>query len=180
MALLLRNDLAFFEVSRAASLVGAFAVPLNWHLSAEEVDYILADSGAKVLVVHADLWVRRGATPPSGVEALLVETPAEVAASYGLPPQACAVPEGARDWDRWVDGFEPALASTTATSPVILYTSGTTGRPKGVQRFPITPGYVKGAASQMAAVFGVGADARTLITGPMYHSAPNLYGLAMG
>ena len=54
-ALLLRNDFAFLEASLAAVRLGAYAVPINWHFKADEVAYILADCGAKVLVAHADL-----------------------------------------------------------------------------------------------------------------------------
>jgi acyl-CoA synthetase (AMP-forming)/AMP-acid ligase II len=55
VALMLRNDFATFEVNMAAGQLGAYAVPINWHFTSEEAGYILADSGAKVLVIHADL-----------------------------------------------------------------------------------------------------------------------------
>ena len=53
--MMLRNDFALFEVSGAAAALGSPVVPINWHLKAEEVAYILADSGADTLVCHADL-----------------------------------------------------------------------------------------------------------------------------
>ena len=55
VGMMLRNDFAFFEVSGAAAALGSPVVPINWHLKAEEVAYILADSGAEILVCHADL-----------------------------------------------------------------------------------------------------------------------------
>ena len=55
VALLLRNDFACFEAGMGASLLGASTVPLNWHLTADEIGYILDDCGAKVLIAHADL-----------------------------------------------------------------------------------------------------------------------------
>ena len=55
VALMLRNDFATFEVNIAAGQLGAYAVPINWHFTPEEAGYILADSRAKVLVIHADL-----------------------------------------------------------------------------------------------------------------------------
>src|SRR5262245_56447535 len=55
VAMVLRNDFAFFEAAMAAALVGAYAVPVNWHFTAEEAGYVIADCGAKVVVVHADL-----------------------------------------------------------------------------------------------------------------------------
>ena len=53
--MMLRNDFALFEVSGAAAALGSPVVPINWHLKAEEVGYILTDSGADILVCHADL-----------------------------------------------------------------------------------------------------------------------------
>ena len=58
VALMLRNDFPTFEVNMAASQLGAYAVPINWHFTPEEAGYILADSGAKVLVAHSDLLVQ--------------------------------------------------------------------------------------------------------------------------
>src|SRR3981189_2752209 len=55
VAMMLRNDFALFEVSGGAAALGSPVVPINWHLKAEEVAYILADSGAEILVCHADL-----------------------------------------------------------------------------------------------------------------------------
>ena len=55
VALFLRNDFALFEAAYAATLVGAYAVPINWHLKAAEAGYILHDCAARVLVIHADL-----------------------------------------------------------------------------------------------------------------------------
>src|ERR1044072_3958028 len=55
VAMMLRNDFALFEVSAAAAALGSPVVPINWHLKAEEVAYILTDSGAEILVCHADL-----------------------------------------------------------------------------------------------------------------------------
>ena len=48
VGMMLRNDFAFFEVSAAAAALGSPVVPINWHLKAEEVAYIQADSGAKI------------------------------------------------------------------------------------------------------------------------------------
>jgi acyl-CoA synthetase (AMP-forming)/AMP-acid ligase II len=55
VALVLRNDFAFFEAAMGASLVGAYAVPVNWHFMADEAGYVIEDCRARVVVVHADL-----------------------------------------------------------------------------------------------------------------------------
>src|ERR1700744_182322 len=54
--LLLRNSLEFLQASIATVPLGASAVPINWHWRGEEIAHVLADSGAKALVMHADLW----------------------------------------------------------------------------------------------------------------------------
>src|SRR3954471_20047371 len=55
VALVLRNDFAFYEASFAAGLVGAYPTPVNWHATAAEADYLFRDSAAKAIVIHADL-----------------------------------------------------------------------------------------------------------------------------
>ena len=65
VGMMLRNDFAFFEVSGAAAALGSPVVPINWHLKAEEVAYILADSGAKILVAHSDLLAQIASGVPA-------------------------------------------------------------------------------------------------------------------
>ena len=72
VALMLRNDFQTFEVNMAASQLGAYAVPINWHFTPEEAGYILADCAAKVLVAHADLLVQIAPGIPAGVKVLVV------------------------------------------------------------------------------------------------------------
>ena len=55
VAILMRNDIAFLEATYAAMTLGAYAVPINWHLKPDEARYILDDCAAKVLVGHTDL-----------------------------------------------------------------------------------------------------------------------------
>jgi long-chain acyl-CoA synthetase len=81
VALLMRNDFAFFEVSLAAMRLGAYAVPINWHFKADEVGYILRDCDARVLVVHRDLLPAIQEAIPEGTACLVVQTPPEVCAS---------------------------------------------------------------------------------------------------
>ena len=59
----------------------------------------------------------------------------------------------------------------------MIYTSGTTGHPKGVRRAPMSPDLAQAARKRIATVFGFlpGQAIRTVITGPMYHTAPNVY-----
>jgi len=91
-------------------------------------------------VIHADLLtpqVRRAI--PEGVAVIVVPTPPEILAAYGIEPEAGRLPEGASDWNTWIEGFEPLESDPAQAGSTIIYTSGTTGRPKGVRRPPSTP-----------------------------------------
>ena len=50
VALLLRNDIAFLEATFGAALIGAYSVPINWHFKEREIQYVLDNCGAKVIV----------------------------------------------------------------------------------------------------------------------------------
>ena len=179
VAVLLRNDIAFLEASRGAAQLGAFSVPINWHLSGPEVAFILADSGARALVVHADLLSGVEAALPAGLRVIVVATPSEIAAAYAIDEARCRVPAGRTDWDTWLNGFEPACPSDVPAPAAVIYTSGTTGRPKGVRRHPKTARGLSNGGAMGAFVMDLHAGARTMVAGPMYHSAPNIYAQAM-
>src|ERR1041385_9187530 len=55
VAVMLRNEIAFFEAMLIARQAGCYSCPVNWHYKADEAGYILRDVGAKALIVHADL-----------------------------------------------------------------------------------------------------------------------------
>ncbi len=178
VALLLRNDLPFLEASLAAGALGAYAVPINWHLQAEEVAYVLRDCGARVLVVHADLLAAvRDAVPPE-MTVLCAETPPAIRAAFGISAEAGAPPGTEHDWSDWLAGFAPRPPSDVAPPAAMIYTGGTTGRPKGVRRTPPTAAEVEGMQQTVRTTFGFEPGMRTVIAGPLYHSAPNTYALA--
>src|ERR1700694_3198508 len=102
VAMVLRNDFAFFEAAMAAALVGAYAVPVNWHFTAEEAGYVIADCGAKAVVVHADLLPQIAVGIPQGTVVLVVPTAPEIRVAYGLDPALCTVPPERTDWNAWV------------------------------------------------------------------------------
>lgn len=178
VGLMLRNDFAFFEASAAAAMLGSPVVPINWHLKAEEVAYILADSGAQALVCHADLLPQIKDGLPKRLPLLVVETPPEIAAVFGVSSELARVPDGYTNWDAWRDAYAPSREAPGRASPM-FYTSGTTGRPKGVRRQPMLPEQMVAAERVSAITYGVkpNEDQIILMNGPMYHSAPNSYGM---
>ncbi|HWS74283.1 MAG TPA: acyl-CoA synthetase [Quisquiliibacterium sp.] len=181
VALCLRNDFPFYEAGMGAGQLGVYAVAMNWHYTVDEASYLLKDSGAKALVIHADLLAPIREAIPEGVKLLVVPVPPELQAAYGIPPELARVPEGLTDWDAWREGFEPRTAPPEPMPSAIIYTSGTTGRPKGVRR-PTPTAERRAAADRVFARsygFGGGFDdpstVVTAIVGPIYHSAPNAH-----
>src|SRR3569832_2230200 len=107
VCIMMRNDIAFIEAAYAAMRLGAYGVPVNWHFKPEEVEYILRDSGTKVLIGHADLLHPLGSIIPSGVTVLSVRTPPEILASYSIDPGHVAAPAFAIDLEGWLAQQRP-------------------------------------------------------------------------
>ena len=178
VALLLRNDFALFEATLGASLLGASSVPLNWHLGPEEIAYILDDCGAKVLIAHADLLNEAVLAVCGNVEVIAVRTPDEIATAYGIDASRQEVPGGVADWRVWQDACREWHESPRVIAGPMFYTSGTTGRPKGVKRKHASPDVVAAIGRRTTAAWGFDrGPVRSIMTGPLYHSAPNAYAL---
>ena len=179
VALVLRHDFSFFEASYAAQMLGAYCVPVNWHGKAPEIGYVLRDCGAKAVVVHADLLPQVVPVLPDSVTLLIVPTPPEIAAAYGIPDNQCRAPAGTTVWDEWLAACSPLANPGAGGLSSMIYTSGTTGHPKGVKRLNLGSEFVQvvGVVAREVLGFEAGQPVRTVITGPLYHSAPNFYGL---
>jgi len=179
IGVVLRNDFAFFEASYAAQRLGAYSVPVNWHGRSREIAYVLNDCGAKAIVAHADLLPEVGPAMPSGVPLFIVPTPPEIAAAYGVTDKLCQPPVDALLWEDLVTCFPPLPEAPAGAISSMIYTSGTTGNPKGVRRLNNGSETAELFASLAGSGFGLSPNRvmRAAITGPLYHSAPNAYGL---
>jgi len=173
VAILMRNDIAFLEASLAATRIGAYAVPINWHATPQEIDYIVKDSGARALVGHDDLLAPLGPDILSGIAVFPVETPPDLVAAFRLPPGDPSALAQALRWEEWLEAQRPYEGAARPVAQSMLYTSGTTGVPKGVRRFAPTPDQRRLMDVTRQTVYGVTPGARILIPGPLYHGAPN-------
>src|SRR5450759_3513216 len=151
------NRVELFEVLAATMHAGIVVVPLNWHWVADEIAYVLDDAEARAMLVDPDFaGVARDAAERLDPD-LLVVTVGDDEYRARLAAQPAAEPDG------------QALAGP------MFYTSGTTGRPKGV-RNSLTRAGLPASTWQLVATgavaqLGLPTDGVTLLCGPAYHSA---------
>ncbi len=149
---MLRNVPAFFEAILACRRLGAYHCPINWHFKAGEAGHILRDSGAKLLVVQADLLAQIASGIPGGLKVVV-------------------------EWEQWRNSRSPWPGPARAARSNMSYTSGTTGRPKGVRRQPPSAEQVRLGAEIYRLALGIEPGMRALVSAPLYHSAPILYAI---
>jgi fatty-acyl-CoA synthase len=156
VAILSYNCPEFLETFFAANYLGAIAMPINWRLAAPEVRYILEHSGAGVLVCDEAL-LELASEATKGGEADLV--------------RACVAPVTLDGWTTLAD--LRAISGRVAPTPAapddihrLMYTSGTTGRPKGVM---ITHANLMWKNLAHIIEFGFTSADLGLACGPLYH-----------
>jgi long-chain acyl-CoA synthetase len=180
VCILMRNDIAFIETAYAAMRLGAYGVPVNWHFKPEEINYILKDSSTSVLIGHADMLHQLREAIPPGVTVLGVPTPPEILKTYRIDPAHLAKPDFAIDFESWLAQQAPYDGPAVPQPQNMIYTSGTTGNPKGVRRDAPTPEQSAAAERMRGMIYGLKPGARALLPGPLYHSAPNSFGIRSG
>ncbi|MGL4558611.1 MAG: acyl-CoA synthetase [Afipia sp.] len=180
VGILMRNDIAFLETAYAVMTLGAYAVPINWHFKPDEIAYVMSDSGARVLLGHADLLHGLDGMVPSGVTMLSLPPPPEIVATYRIDPALCATASGTLDFETWLAKQTPYDGPALPQPQNMIYTSGTTGHPKGVKRHAPTPEQSASMEAMRALIYGLKPGVRALLPGPLYHSAPNAFGLRAG
>ncbi len=156
VATVLPNDLEILETATAASMLGSPYLPINWHLKAEELGFVLADSGARIVVTDSSLA-------------------GHVEEALGWAPSCHALVVGG--------GYEEAIRGASEAGPrfqatagprFMFYTSGTTARPKGVVQDPATvPSPERALAAQegQVALWWWTPGEVYVMTGPAYHAA---------
>jgi long-chain acyl-CoA synthetase len=164
IAIMMENRPEFFEVCWAAQRSGLYYTCINWHFNADETAYILDDCDARVLVISdtfRDLAADLVDKMPGVQWRLMVGSEARGYHSY----------EEVRDTYP-AEPLEEELEGTR-----MLYSSGTTGRPKGV-RYKIPRqriGDLPAEMGMMTTIWRMDENAVYLSPAPMYHSAPLFY-----
>jgi long-chain acyl-CoA synthetase len=164
---LLPNGIAPLEVTLAAQQSGWYFTPVNWHFTVPEIAYIVRDCEAKAF--FADERFASAAAQSADAAGL----PASARFSYGSVPGFAPVTD--------LRAGQPVTAPADRTAGMTMhYTSGTTGRPKGVRR--TLPGMAPEDAAELSSAllqfFGVapGEPGVHLVSSPNYHTAVALFG----
>lgn len=164
VAVFARNSAATVLAYQGALHAGLSAVPISAHFTLDEVAYIIEDSGARVLFVG----------PETATTAVAAATLAGAKRVIGW---GCADVAGVESWEDWLAGASTeAPPDDVPPAPMLHYTSGTTGRPKGTE----TPPTMFPRESSVRAYFDVLRAARNglpfpspaLIVSPMHHTGP--------
>ena len=162
IATVLPNGVEMIEAYLAAFQTGCYLVPINHHLVGPEIAYIVADSEARVLIAHE----RFAATCQAAVRETPIDDSCRLAVGDipGFAPFA-TVKEGQPD----------SLPEDRSAGQVMNYTSGTTGRPKGVRRAlaPFDPDMVGQMYGMFLSMFGIQPESDNvhLCGSPLYHTA---------
>ena len=156
VAVLMKNSAAFLDIAFAVSHIGAIFLPINYRLASDEIAYIVENSGARVLIADE-----------------------EFAANAAGPAPVVLVDEAAQsNATRLSSNAKPVPAHRRRPSDLIrlMYTSGTTDRPKGVM---LTYENFYWKSADHVLVLGLSCDTRLLVAGPLYHvGALDLPGIA--
>jgi fatty-acyl-CoA synthase len=160
VAYMLENSLAVYEILWACQRTGLYFTPINFHLTAGEAAYVVDDCDAQVLIASAAL---------------------DEAQELGRLAERCTLKlavdgaiEGFADFEKALAGKPESRIDSESMGAMMIYSSGTTGRPKGVKRALSDAPPEEGSPHfhGLIAMYGLGPDTVYLSPAPLYHAAP--------
>ncbi len=166
IAMMLLNCSEFLQIATAAMRTGLIFTPISTHLKVDETAYILENCGAKLFVASAAL------------DAVATQLRGKVAGIERFY-MVGGISDGFESWEEAVDVMPNLPVDDQFMGSPMLYSSGTTGKPKGIFIPPATelfdaPGTLTGS---LAPAFGFGPETTYLSPAPLYHAAPLHYNL---
>ncbi len=156
VAFIEKNGAEFFEVIFALAKLGAVAVPLNWRLAAPEMLHIIEDAQTRVIVVGADFF--------GHLEEIEDRLTTDTVVAVGTHDRWPAFD----DWIARYDAEDPGVTTTSDDIAFLMYTSGTTGLPKGVM---LTNGNYFSKTTGVIDKWCFDGDSVSLVVMPMFHMA---------
>jgi long-chain acyl-CoA synthetase len=173
VALLMENRLAFMEICWAAQRSGLYYTAISRYLTKDEIGYIVQDCGAKVVIT----------SPQCGeaIKPLLSKAPG--APTFYMVDEPAP---GFRSWDKEAAAQPKTPIADEVAGNDMLYSSGTTGRPKGIKRafeanaIDVPSPFLRLLCERMC---GMSADSVYLSPAPLYHAAPlrfNMMAITLG
>jgi long-chain acyl-CoA synthetase len=165
VAIFMENHPRYFEVAWAALRSGLYLTPVSSYLTADEAAYVVNDCQARALVTSA--------AHREVAERIVPDTPGvEVRLMVGTTSGA---PVGHEPYDDAIGRYPSAPLDDEPLGDLMFYSSGTTGRPKGIKR-PLTGRNAREGnvllVPLLQSLYGVGEDTVYLSPAPLYHAAP--------
>ncbi|HVW81024.1 MAG TPA: acyl-CoA synthetase [Mycobacteriales bacterium] len=161
VAVVMPNDVSWYEIVWGVQRCGMYLVPVNWHLTAKEASYIVRDCEAKALFAGASL-------------ADTIAEFGDAATNVGLRISVGGELPGFESLESVVDGQPDTASPDDVEGSWMFYSSGTTGQPKGIK--PALPTISLGETNPLvmllAGVYGLTTETVYLSPAPLYHAAP--------